>query len=53
MESPRNSYAHKLRADMVEQATGSYSFSMFGVVWLLVGLVLSTGSQELARWFGR
>jgi hypothetical protein len=43
---------HVLHKKLTELATGSYSFSMFGVVWLAVGLVLSSASPELARWIG-
>jgi hypothetical protein len=34
-------------------ATGSFTFSLFGVIWLAIGMVLGSTSTELAKWIGK
>lgn len=42
-----------LEQKMTQAATGSFTFSLFGVVWLAIGLVLSSTSVETAKWVPR
>jgi len=42
----------KLREKLEEAHTGGLHISVAGVVWLFVGVLLATISQEIARWVG-
>lgn len=35
---------------IIEVETGGLDLSLFGVSWLLVGVLLTTGTQELCLW---
>ncbi len=48
--SARTSADESLGRQLAEAAAGSVHFSMFGLVWLAVGMVLSTIAPELAKW---
>ena len=39
-----------LQTRIVEVETGGLDLSLFGVSWLLVGMLMTTGTQELCRW---
>jgi hypothetical protein len=43
----------RLDRTLEEISTGSLTFSLFGVVWLAVGLVLSSTSVEVAKWMAK
>ena len=51
--SARESSIQSLDRRLEETSTGSFTFSLFGVVWLAVGLALSSTSVEVARWMAR
>ena len=39
-----------LHAEIKEVATGGLDLSLFGVAWLLIGMVMTTATLELCRW---
>ena len=42
-----------IREKLADAQVGGLHVSAMGVTWLLIGLVLTTGSIEFAHWFGR